>query len=297
MLYYNTLAAYLKTSKFQLLTKRYFPVIVMLLLLLETLMVLTPTLGIRSSIAEQHCVYGDNSVEARSRVGWLYNVLFPYWLPFVAAVGPFIYLSIRLKEGHIIEPHKSQVMVSLAVVGGYFVFYLLYYILMIARQVEFLVDTSTSMQRLIGNVKITPPLSHSSVSLSFSLSLKYFISFSFSPLSLGPSLKIIYNVTGVSVMFITRPMFVLIGHIWHISVPLSVLLLDKELRKQWPAKVMLRGRYQDQEDCDNSIVMSDVGLGNNINNNRRDKTEVSNTFSVMMLENREFHNNYSVNVH
>ena len=150
MLYYNTLAAYLKTSKFQLVTKRYFPVIVMLLLLLETFMVLSPTLGIRSSIAEQHCVYGDTSVEARSRLGWLYNVLFPYFLPFVAAVGPFIFLSIRLKEGHIIEPHKSQVLVSLAVVGGYFVFYLLYYILMVARQVEFLVDTSSSMQRLIG---------------------------------------------------------------------------------------------------------------------------------------------------
>ena len=267
MLYYNTLASYLKTTKFQLICKRYLPVIVLCLLVLEVIMVLPVSLAMRSSIAEQWCEYTDNSVEYRDRVGWLYNVLFPYFLPFVSAVGPFIYLSIRLKEGHIIEPHRSQVLVSLAVVGGFFVFYFLYYILMIARQVQHLVETSSAMHRIIGEfiVNIILKILNKSSSL------------------------------GVSVMFITRPMFTLIGHIWHISVPLSVLLLDKDLRQQWPGSWMLRGRLGQDED-DNSIVLSDVGSSRG-NNNHEGKTEVSNTFSVMMLENREFHNNYSVNVH
>ena len=267
MLYYNTLASYLKTTKFQLICKRYLPVIVLCLLVLEVIMVLPVSLAMRSSIAEQWCEYTDNSVEYRDRVGWLYNVLFPYFLPFVSAVGPFIYLSIRLKEGHIIEPHRSQVLVSLAVVGGFFVFYFLYYILMIARQVQHLVETSSAMHRIIGEFIVN-------------IILKFF--------NKSSSL-------GVSVMFITRPMFTLIGHIWHISVPLSVLLLDKDLRQQWPGSWMLRGRLGQDED-DNSIVLSDVGSSRG-NNNHEGKTEVSNTFSVMMLENREFHNNYSVNVH
>ena len=152
MLYYNMIAVYLKTTKFQLLTRRYFPVLVLGLLLLEVFMVLCPVLGVRAGVTQQSCVFIAGEVEmmeVRARDGWLYTVLFPYFLPLVAAVGPFIYLAIRLKEGHIIEPQRSQVMVTMAVVGGYFVFHLLYFILMTARQVEFLVDMSP-MGRMLG---------------------------------------------------------------------------------------------------------------------------------------------------
>lgn len=252
MLYYNMIAVYLKTTKFQLLTRRYFPGLVLVLLLLEVLMVLGPVLGIRAGVTQQSCVFvsGDQMMEVRARDGWLYTVLFPYFLPLVAAVGPYIYLAIRLKEGHIIEPQRSQVMVTMAVVGGYFVFHLLYFILMTARQVEFLVDMS-HMGRMLG----------------------------------------------VSVMFITRPLFVLIGHVWHIAVPLAVLVLDKELRHQWPGSVLTRAPPPGEED---SIVMGEVSLASVTSNNNLEsggggKTEVSSTFSVMMLENREFHNNYTVN--
>ena len=122
------------------------------LLLLEVLMVLGPVLGVRAGVTEQSCVFISGEMEVRARDGWLYTVLFPYFLPLVAAVGPFIYLAIRLKEGHIIEPQRSQVMVTMAVVGGYFVFHLLYFILMTARQVEFLVDMS-HMGRMLGERK------------------------------------------------------------------------------------------------------------------------------------------------
>ena len=94
--------------------------------------------------------------------------------------------------------------------------------------------------------------------------------------------------------FITRPLFTLIGYIWHISVPLSVLLLDKEIRSQWPGRVLVRRRQEEQDE----IVMSDVptqhspDVRNNNQNNQ--KTDLSNNFSVMMLESREFHHSYNV---
>lgn len=99
-------------------------------------------------------------------------------------------------------------------------------------------------------------------------------------------------------MFITRPLFVLIGHVWHIAVPLAVLVLDKELRTQWPGSVLTRAQTP-EDDPENSIVMGEVSLSSVTSNNNLEraggKTEVSSTFSVMMLENREFHNNYTVN--
>ena len=45
-------------------------------------------------------------------------------------------------------------------------------------------------------------------------------------------------------MFITRPLFVLIGHVWHIAVPLATLTLDRELRTQWPAHLLLPARLR-----------------------------------------------------
>ena len=106
-----------------------------------------------------------------------------------------------------------------------------------------------------------------------------------------------FDVSGFSVIFITRPMFTLIGYIWHISVPLSVLLLDKELRNQFPGSYIIRRRPEEE---DNSIVMSEVGsldslgLRNNNLTGEKTDTDLSNNFSVMMLESREFHHDYNV---
>ena len=152
MLVYNTLATYLKTTKFQLMTKRYLPVIVLFLLLLETLLVLYPTLGVRSSLGNQNCQFIRTDMGSRMTISWLYTVLLPYFLPLVLAVGPVIYLALRLREGLIIEPQRSEVVVTLAVVSSYFLFYLLYFILMIARNIEFLVDMS-QMHRMIGEMR------------------------------------------------------------------------------------------------------------------------------------------------
>ena len=110
MLYYNLMAVYLKTARFELNMKRYFPIVVLILLLLEMFIVLKPTLNMRASIAQQSCEFADR--DSRVIDGWLYSVMFPYFLPLVASIGPSIYLTLRLKEGEIIEPKKSQVFLT-----------------------------------------------------------------------------------------------------------------------------------------------------------------------------------------
>jgi len=253
MLYYNLLAVFLKTARFELNVKRFFPFLVLGLLLLEMVLVLKPTLNMRASIAQQWCEFVDR--DSRVTDGWLYSVLFPYFLPLVTAIGPSIYLTLRLKEGQIIEPKKSQVRVCLAVVAGYFLFYLLYFILMTAKQVE-----SVMLERSDWN-----------------------------------------KLLGLSVWFITRPMFILIGHGWHIMVPIACLTLDKELRREWPGRVLVREMREFDEEEQNSIVMDsrDItdlqGIESEKPKNRNSQeTELSPNFSALMLENREFHHAYPV---
>jgi len=253
ILYYNLLAVYLKTARFELNMKRYFPIFVLVLLLLEMFIVLKPTLNMRASIAEQWCEFVDR--DSRVLDGWLYSVLFPYFLPLVASIGPSIYLTLRLKEGEIIEPKKSQVRVCLAVVSGYFLFYLLYFILMTAKQVESVMLVRSDWNRLLG----------------------------------------------LSVWFITRPMFILIGHGWHIMVPIACLTLDKELRREWPGRALVREMREFDDEEQNSIVMDSRDLtdlqgieSEKSKTSHSRETELSANFSAMMLENREFHHAYPV---
>jgi len=253
MLFYNTLAVYLKTARFELNMKRFFPLLVLGLLLLEMFLVMKPTANMRASIAQQWCEFIDK--DNRVVDGWLYSVLFPYFIPLVASIGPSIYLTLRLKEAEIIEPKKSQVCVCLAVVAGYFLFYLLYFILMTAKQVESLMLERSEWNKLLG----------------------------------------------LSVWFITRPMFILIGHGWHIMVPLACLTLDKELRKEWPGRFLVREMRDFDEEEQNSIVMDSRDITNlqgieseKSKNSHAQDTEMSPNFSALMLENREFHHTYPV---
>ena len=86
---------------------------------------------------------------------------------------------------------------------------------------------------------------------------------------------------GTSVWVVVRPMLALVGLGWHLLAPLAALLLDARLRHEWPASVLLRPAA-----AADTIALEGVG---------EDKAEVSTTeispnFSVLMLENREFHN-------
>ena len=154
MLGYASLAVYLKTTRFQLVTRRYFPVLALVLVTVSTLTVLQPTLNVRSNPTEQWCQYVHPDLQSRLVSGWLYTVILPYLLPLLLSVGPSVYLALRLRAGLIIEPLRSQVMVTLAVLTSYFIFYLLHFILMTARQVNFMTGP-TSMHRLLGKTLLS----------------------------------------------------------------------------------------------------------------------------------------------
>ena len=159
MLGYTSLAVYLKTTRFQLVTRRYFPVLALVLVTFSTLTVLQPTLNVRSNPTEQWCQYVHPDLQSRLVSGWLYTVILPYLLPLLLSVGPSVYLALRLRAGLIIEPLRSQVMVTLAVLTSYFIFYLLHFILMTARQVNFM-TSPTSMHRLLGKTLLSRSDSH-----------------------------------------------------------------------------------------------------------------------------------------
>ena len=86
MLYYNWLAVYLKTTKFQLLTRRYFPLLALALFTLMTVMVLQPTLNIKSSRAEQWCQYVHTDIQSRSGKQWS-NLIGPDLSRFCPLIG------------------------------------------------------------------------------------------------------------------------------------------------------------------------------------------------------------------
>jgi len=252
MLYYNTLAVYLKTTRYELIMRQWFPLLVAFLLLVELITTLPPALNIRANKSNQWCELIDKS--SRQLDGWLHAVILPYWLPLLFAIFPSIFLALKLKERHLVEPRKSQVQVCLAVSGSYFLFHLLYFVLLAARLIE-----AGMMNRDKWNVLL-----------------------------------------GMSVWFITRPMFALIGLGWHLMVPLACLTLDKELCREWPGRLMVKDWKNDVE-TEGSIPMErrmeleeieeDVkSRAVSIDMDSSGKTELSPNFSALMLENREFHN-------
>ena len=107
MLYSNTLAVYLKTCRAEVCLRRWFPLLVALLLLLELATCLPPALGVRASLAGQWCEH--RSQESSSLEGWVHGSLLPYWVPLVASLPPCVYLGLRLRRAQVLEPRQSQV--------------------------------------------------------------------------------------------------------------------------------------------------------------------------------------------
>ena len=90
-------------------------------------------------------------------------------------------------------------------------------------------------------------------------------------------------------------MFILIGHGWHIMVPIACLTLDKELSRERPGFLVKEMTTYDEEE-QNSIVMDsrDITDLQGIESEKSKsshslETEISPNFSALMLENREFH--------
>lgn len=240
LLYYNWAATELKTTKFSLQVKKFFPVIIFLLLLAEVILAIDPALNVVAGESGQFCVFYNQEWNVQRRHGWLYNSLLPYLLPLVIVIFPVIKLSLKLKEAHIIEPRKSHVLISLAVTGGYFMFYFLYYMLMTAREIESLMLERSEWNKLLG----------------------------------------------MTLWYITRPMFILVGHGWHIVVPLSCFVLDKDLKNQWPGPLLHKKTEEEVEDH-NSIVMEDREAQAG-----KEDEDLDNDGFAQTIETREFHQSW-----
>jgi len=99
---------------------------------------------------------------------------------------------------------------------------------------------------------------------------------------------------GLSVWLIARPMFALVGLGFHLLTPAASLLLDQRLRREWPARLLLRAAREDVgegvEEGEDGQPGKVVPTSSNNNADSLGMTEISPNFSAMMLENREFHN-------
>ena len=84
-------------------------------------------------------------------------------------------------------------------------------------------------------------------------------------------------------------------------VPVACLTLDKELRKEWPGRVLVREMREFDEEEQNSIVMDSRDITDlqgiekeKSKSSNSNETEMSPNFSALMLENREFHHSFPV---
>jgi len=245
ILYFNLLAVYLKTSKCETIGRQLFPVIVLLLLLIELATTLPPALNVQADSSHRWCELVDTG--KRIGEGWWHGAVLPYWLPLVLASFPTVYLGIKLKSGSIVEPRQSQARVALAISGSYFLFHLLYFLLLTIRLAQ----------------------------------------------TAGKDAERWNLLLGLSVWLIARPMFALVGLGWHLLTPAACCLLDQRLRREWPARLLLRAAREDvgdEEEEESGQPGKVVATSSNNNPDSLGMTEISPNFSAMMLENREFHN-------
>jgi len=127
------------------------------------------------------------------------------------------------------------------------------------------------------------------VKLSIAISVAYFLFlFLHYMLMLAREVEILIvektelqQILGTHVWYITRPMFMLIGHGWHIAVPLICLLQDKELYQHLPKRPRKDG---------------DMGLEEAAAEDSEDKTDRNKNKSRSHLETNEYHNSAAADV-
>ena len=110
------------------------------LIFLEIIFASAPASQVRGSKDQSKCLYKDDVTENSQRItGWLYMVVFPYYLPLGISIFPIFRITNRLRRGSeaMTERSKVQNYIVLSICGGYFFFHLLYYLLMFGREVEF----------------------------------------------------------------------------------------------------------------------------------------------------------------
>ncbi len=152
MLYYTWLRVELKRQSIEARTRQFFPLIVVGLLVAQFFLVIWPTLNVSGTISGQFCYNIDDSYETERLHGWFYLVMIPYFLPLAAGVFPAARLALKIhsRDRSLLDSEMAAVRITLAVVVGYYFFHLLYYTLMLGREVESLVLDRSHWRKLLG---------------------------------------------------------------------------------------------------------------------------------------------------
>ena len=141
----------LKSVKVENLIRRFLPGLFLGLVILETIFALPPAINTRGTAHARHCVYEDNSMTNVSLIGWLYNVLFPYFIPLVLAIYPFTKIFMKIKKpGGMHERDRQSYQILLSMVGGYFFFHFLYYLLWLGREIQGVTLERSVFRQLLG---------------------------------------------------------------------------------------------------------------------------------------------------
>ncbi|XP_059089044.1 uncharacterized protein LOC131885120 [Tigriopus californicus] len=150
MVIYTWVHVEFKRSVIEQTMRKYFPVLIIGLFVVELLLAIEPTLNVRGSAAEQYCYHVDKRFSTRRRTGWLYLVLYPYFVPLVVCLFPCIKLGLKLRDKAVLSIFVPHVKVTLVTVIGYFFFHVLYYLLMLAREIEASVLDLNYWRQLLG---------------------------------------------------------------------------------------------------------------------------------------------------
>ena len=152
LLYYSWVMMEQKRTIIEQNVKLFFPLIIIGLIILEIIFASGPAAQVRGSQDGSYCLYNDWATEYTQRItGWLFMVIFPYYLPLAIAIFPILRITRRLRRGSEVMTERSKVhnYIALSVCGGYFFFYLLYYLLMFGREVEFVVFEVNSFRMML----------------------------------------------------------------------------------------------------------------------------------------------------
>ena len=152
MLYYSWVILEQKRTIIEQNVKLFFPLIIVGLIIVEILFASAPASQVRGSQDFSHCLYKDGVTEYSQRVtGWLFMVIFPYYLPLAIAIFPILRITNRLRRGSEVMTERCKVhnYIVLSICAGYFFFYLLYYLLMFGREVEFVVFEISSFRMML----------------------------------------------------------------------------------------------------------------------------------------------------
>ena len=142
LVYYAWIQTEFKKTAIENKTKQFLPLVILTLVLAEVLVAIGPAMNVRSQANVKKCYYVDDSAYTRSVTGWLYLVIFPYFLPLVLASFPMIRIAMKLRNAsyQMTEYFKIQNYVVLSVAGGYFLFHLMYYLMSFGSYVYILAD-------------------------------------------------------------------------------------------------------------------------------------------------------------